>query len=307
MRRRIGRLARSSARVAGSGLDFIAEGARQIGETGLERIRERRRGRRGHGRQSDRTPLPSLFEVHPEARNYMRREVGLRSIPVDEIAGTAVAGPAQRGSDFKPLPAFRSSNWEARWQRINRANDRLAILPPIDVMKVGDRYWVEDGHNRVAAALANGQVEVDASVSELRPPNAPIRERPTTLAPVLEAGRELRAAGEGRFSAAAASHLATGADEHYGVHAVDDEAHGGEDAEDADLAVPSPPQVTTGTASSGPDEAPGRIERLAAPAVAATDRLVRRLIGGDGGDEDGGDPAEDRAEGEGRTAPSSPP
>ena len=56
------------------------------------------------------------------------RELGLMSVPVDEIIGTAVMGPAQRGLDFQPLPPFRSKNWEARWQRIRRATrgDALA-------------------------------------------------------------------------------------------------------------------------------------------------------------------------------------
>lgn len=227
MRRRIGRLARSGVRIAGTGLQALTEGARTLGDAG-QRLQDRRRRRRRERREHDnRTPLPSLYEVHPEARGHMRREIGLRSIPLDEIAGTAVAGPAQRGSDFRPMPAFRSANWDARWQRINRAVNELEILPPIDVLRAGDRYWVEDGHNRVAAALKNGQVEIDAAVTELRPPNAPIRPREEIeLAPMLDRSRELRAAGEGRFSASAAGHLATTADDaEHAHHAGDDDDH----------------------------------------------------------------------------------
>ena len=213
MRQQIGKLARSGARIAGAGLDAVASGARRIGDTSAERLRERRRRQLAADARSNRTPLPSLFDLHPEARRYMRREIGLRSVPVEEIAGTAVAGPAQRGSDFQPLPAFKTANWEARWQRIRRAVDQLTILPPIDVLWFADRYWVEDGHNRVAAALANGQVEIDAAVAELRPPNARVGTRSEALAPVLDLSHELRAAGEGRFSVSAAGHLATSADE----------------------------------------------------------------------------------------------
>jgi len=143
------------------------------------------------------------------------------------------------------MPAFRSQNWEARWQRIDRATNDLTILPPIDVVRYGGRYWVEDGHNRVAAALKNGQVEVDAAVTELRPPNAVSSTPPALLAPMLEEGRELRAAGEGRFSAQAASLLASSAGEagegsghdHEhgpGGHDPDDPEHGdGDDHPDA--------------------------------------------------------------------------
>ena len=153
----------------------------------------------------------------------MRRELGLRSIPLEEIVGTAVAGPAQRGSDFTPMRAFRTQNWEGRWQRINRAVDRLTILPPIDVIRAFDRYWIEDGHNRVAAALANGQVEIDATVTELRPPNAPSGAPvATSLAPMLETSQELRSAGEGRFSAQAAGLLVSSAAESEHDHADQD-------------------------------------------------------------------------------------
>jgi hypothetical protein len=130
-------------------------------------------------------PLPSLYRVHPEARLAPVREVGLLTIPVDKIVGTAVEGADQRGMDFKPLPAFRSNNWEARWQRLQKATDRLATLPPIDVLQTPDGYWVTDGHNRVAIAKANGQVDVDADVrAVVLPGQGPVRPA-GPLAPVL--------------------------------------------------------------------------------------------------------------------------
>jgi hypothetical protein len=144
-------------------------------------------------------PLPNLYTVHPDARRAMPREIGLRAIDVDQILGTAVAGVTQRGSDFKPLPAFRSANWVGRYQRVLRAVDALAILPPIDVYRFprGGGYWVTDGHNRVAAALEIGQVEIDANVAELVPIGENASERPAYLAPALTGTLALRAAGQG--------------------------------------------------------------------------------------------------------------
>ena len=115
------------------------------------------------------TPLPYLYEVHPEARLARPVQVGLRTIDVADIAGTAVGGD-QRGGDFLPLRPFRGQNWTGRWQRLRKAQDRLAILPPIDVVKYAGRYWVVDGHNRVALALYDGQVGIDANIVELVPP-----------------------------------------------------------------------------------------------------------------------------------------
>jgi hypothetical protein len=153
--------------------------------------------RRRELRRRASVPLPNLYDLYPEARRATPREIGLRSIDVDDIVGTAVAGPAQRGSDFLPLPPFRSRNWSARWQRILRAIDNLAILPPVDLVRYAGRYWVLDGHNRVAAASYVGQVEVDANVTELVPPGENPSERPGDLASALTGTRALRAAGQG--------------------------------------------------------------------------------------------------------------
>lgn len=184
------------------GARLVAAGARglaNLAEAGANRWQARGSARQARLRQLNRIPLPNLYEVHPEARNLPHREMGLRSIPLDQIAGTAVAGPSQRGSDFRPLPPFRSRNWEGRWQRIRQATDQMNILPPIEVLRYGDRYWVLDGHNRVAAALDNGQVEIDAVVDDLRAPGEH-GEHPSSLAPVLTDTGDLRAAGAGRWS-----------------------------------------------------------------------------------------------------------
>lgn len=144
-------------------------------------------------------PLTNLYDIHPEASLAPRRELGLCAIPVDEVIGTAVQGVAQRGLDFQPLPAFRSANWRGRFQRIREALDRLETLPPVDVLKTAEGYWVTDGHNRVAAARANGQVDIDADVRYVMLPGQPVV-LPGSLAPVLAGSDQIRAVGRGRFT-----------------------------------------------------------------------------------------------------------
>ena len=112
--------------------------------------------------------------------------------------GTAAGTAVPRGGDFLPVRKFRTRNFQARWQRLRQAIDRLTVLPPIDVLKYGDAYWVIDGHNRVAAALYAGQLEIDANVTELIPPGQRPSERPATLAAVLTGSQALRTAGRGR-------------------------------------------------------------------------------------------------------------
>jgi hypothetical protein len=47
--------------------------------------------------------------------------------------------------------------------------EESAEMPPIEVYKLGFGYYVLDGHHRLAAALENGQVEIDAYVTEFVP------------------------------------------------------------------------------------------------------------------------------------------
>jgi hypothetical protein len=144
-------------------------------------------------RRLGREPLPSLTELYPESRQARPVVIGLRSIPIDAIRGTAVGGGAQRGGDFLPLKPFRGPNWAARWQRLRKAQDALAILPPIDVVKYADSYWVVDGHNRVALGLYGNQGDIDASVVELVPSRGRRTEPIGTLESEVEAARPVRA------------------------------------------------------------------------------------------------------------------
>lgn len=183
---------RSVARPIGRRVSRLAAGAqRSYQDSAGARVRRVRR--MGHA------PLPNLYDVHPEAHRVSQRELGLRTIPVASIRGTAVEGPDQRGGDFLPIKLLRGADWQARWRRILDALDSLVALPPVDLVKWGDEYWVMDGHNRVAAALYNGQVAVDANVTELRVPGV-ASEPARPMAAYLQGSLDLRAAGEGRLT-----------------------------------------------------------------------------------------------------------
>jgi hypothetical protein len=166
-----------------------------VGEIG-RKLSERPGARVRRIRRSAREPLASLDALHPEAREARPVEIGLRSIKVADIRGTAVGGLDQRGGDFLPLKDFRSNNWSTRWQRLRQANDRLAILPPIDVVKYDGDFWVVDGHNRVALALYAGQEEIDATVVELVPPGGRRTEPKGHLAASSADSTAIRAAVE---------------------------------------------------------------------------------------------------------------
>jgi len=198
---RIGSVASSIADAAGPVVSAALTPVRALA-SGANRIMDKRDGARVRRvRRMGHSELVNLWDVHPEARRASIRELGLLSVPVGEIKGTAVEGAPQRGGDFLPLKDRRSADWRGRWQRILNAIDRLEALPPIELIRFGDEFWVVDGHNRVAAALYNGQVELDAVVEELRLPGvSSTANTPANLAPVLEGSLDLRAAGSGRLT-----------------------------------------------------------------------------------------------------------
>ena len=98
------------------------------------------------------------------------------------------------------MPDLRGKNWEARWQRINRAMDRLETLPAVELVQVGDDYYVADGHNRVAAARQAGAVEIDADVTQLVLPGVTHPGQATLDASSLAGASQVRQAAAGRQS-----------------------------------------------------------------------------------------------------------
>ena len=196
-------LAGEQVRTVVRGAGELAQHARQaIGERAEQiamALGERPGARVRRIRRMAKQPLPVLWEIHPEARSAPIREVGIVEVPVEKIRGTAQE-VGDRGGDFLPLKDFRGDNWRARWQRILTAVQQMNLLPPVDLIRTGDEYWVVDGHNRVAAALYSGQLSLDANVMDLRLPGSP--RPPGPIAPIapylIEEMLKVRAAGEGR-------------------------------------------------------------------------------------------------------------
>lgn len=165
--------------------------------------RDRPGARHRRLRARARKPLPSLIERYPRARIAVRHDLGLMTVPLEEILGTAVDGRPRRGGDFRPLRPMRNRNWQARWLSLRRAQEALVVLPPVELYRVGRGCWVVDGHNRVAIGLEVGQVAIDAIVTQLTwdgGPRDPSPGQPASMAAMLAESGDLRAAGQGRRS-----------------------------------------------------------------------------------------------------------
>lgn len=86
---------------------------------------------------------------------------GIKTIRVDQIAGSL-----NRYQEFDRAFLPRADQLAGRWQAVNRAFYQDINLPPVVLYKVGQVYFVVDGHHRVSVAREQGQEFIDAEVRE---------------------------------------------------------------------------------------------------------------------------------------------
>jgi hypothetical protein len=115
-------------------------------------------------REPDDVGLILPFEEVVEALGVVGREdAGLQIVPLDAIVGTV-----DRAADFDRGFRPTSPRLRSRWERIAAAQRRGESLPPISLYKVGDLFFVRDGHHRVSVAKSLGRQDIDAYVVEVR-------------------------------------------------------------------------------------------------------------------------------------------
>jgi len=91
------------------------------------------------------------------------RAVGVKVVPLD-----AIVGSVDRGRDYDRRFRPTSGRTRGRWEHIAAAARRGESFPPVDLLRVGDLYFVRDGHHRVSVARALGRTDIDAYVTEVR-------------------------------------------------------------------------------------------------------------------------------------------
>ena len=86
---------------------------------------------------------------------------GVKTVRVDQIAGSL-----NRYQDFDRVFLPASDTLAQRWQSVNRAFYQEISLPPVVLYKVGQVYFVVDGHHRVSVTREQGQIYIEAEVRE---------------------------------------------------------------------------------------------------------------------------------------------
>ncbi len=125
--------------------------------------------------------LLSFSEVAEKLKIRSQWYKGLQTVPLDKIVGSL-----GRYMDFDRAFLPLQSHTKERWKKIDELYERGVPMPPVKLYKVGDAYFVRDGHHRVSVAKEKGQKFIEAEVieckvkvpitAELKPEDLPIKE-----------------------------------------------------------------------------------------------------------------------------------
>jgi hypothetical protein len=102
----------------------------------------------------------AIFPENTQRDHPNRKYIGIKDIQIDQIVGTV-----NRYSDFddkfRPLGNYLLDRWVNIFINLDPDN-----WPPILVYKIGEKYYVEDGHHRVSVAQSIGMLFIQAKVWE---------------------------------------------------------------------------------------------------------------------------------------------
>src|SRR3954471_9560303 len=108
------------------------------------------------------TETLSFSEVVDALGRRGERQLGGQLIPLDQIVG-----PLDKGEGFDRRFRPTSDRSRQRWERLAEKSRLGEYLPPIDVYKLGNLYFVIDGHHRVSVARAQGADAIEAHVVQI--------------------------------------------------------------------------------------------------------------------------------------------
>ncbi len=105
----------------------------------------------------------ALLDLQAITTTYTLRgqhSIGVQTVRIAQIAGSD-GRCADFDADFRPL----QEHTRARWEGIATVMLGDADLPPVELIQVGDVYFVRDGHHRISVSRALGRVAIDAVVT----------------------------------------------------------------------------------------------------------------------------------------------
>jgi hypothetical protein len=105
--------------------------------------------------------LKNFSQEQKEIKAYNNSYLGIQNIPLDKIVGSV-----QKNEDFKMGFIPKNNIVKTRWCNIYMEMLGDGKLPPINLYKIRDEYYVYDGNHRVSVANYLNFVSIEAEVTE---------------------------------------------------------------------------------------------------------------------------------------------
>ncbi len=100
-------------------------------------------------------------DIKERLKLWYGKDIGIMSVPLDSIIGSQ--GRYRNFTrHFLPL----DENLRNRWKDIEIAVESGKDLPPVELYKVCNAYFVKDGHHRISVAKAKKKGSIEAKVFE---------------------------------------------------------------------------------------------------------------------------------------------
>ena len=109
--------------------------------------------------------LLSLDDIRKRFHLQKESYYGLKAVEIDKIMGSE-----GRYSEFDHHFLPTSPKTRQKWININSAVRDNINLPPVQLYKVDDVFFVRDGNHRISVAKALGQKFIEAEVTEIETP-----------------------------------------------------------------------------------------------------------------------------------------
>ena len=113
----------------------------------------------------EKTDLASFEEVTQRFHVFQRMEMGTHNVELNQIVGS-VGRYRDFTTEFLPREAINKE----RWAGVQTAMTGQEGWPPVELYKIGEVYFVQDGNHRVSVARANGLTSIEAYVTEMTVP-----------------------------------------------------------------------------------------------------------------------------------------
>ncbi len=107
--------------------------------------------------------LLSFDEIRRQLHLKHLVDRGIQDIPVDRIVGSL-----GRADEFDREFLPRREALRERWEQIEDLAEGPTGFPPVELYKVGDAYFVVDGHHRVSVARSLEAPTIEARVQEFQ-------------------------------------------------------------------------------------------------------------------------------------------